>query len=164
MPANASIVLIAQQVAAATFFLAAATSSPDPVTLARDAAEAAQKVIQMSEEYVLLICFAGGIMGAMVAYSFNLFKGTAQQVALRFTGSSVLAAWAAPYFLLWREIPQTLIPCIFVSGCVGLVAHMLIPIISETFPSWIRSVGKKIGVLPPEESKADTKTQPVPKL
>lgn len=158
MPLGITPILITSAIASSAFLLAGATGSPDPMTLAHDAARAAQTVIQMSEERVLLIALGGGLLGALVAYGFNLFRGTPRQQAMRFVASAVAAMLSAPPYMLWRDIPQTVIPTISVAGACGLLAHMAIPIITDIFPRFLRSTLTK--GMPSEDGKESKRIDP----
>lgn len=158
MPAEAPIIIAATALSSASFFLAAGLGSPDPLTLAQDAAQAAQQVIQLSEERTLAICLGGGLLGSLVALGFNLFKGSWPQKAMLTVASTIFSVIAAPYFMLQQGIPLKLIPCVTVSGAIGLLAHLIVPMITDFFPRVFRFFFGKWFPLKSDEADPDAKT------
>lgn len=138
MPAESTIAIVAAASMSAAFFFAGAVTTPAQEVAVHDAVEAAQIISHASEERTLMIAFGGGIMGAFVSWGFGFFKGDGRQQAKRMAASAVAAPMVAPYYMLWSNIPQTVIPTVFVASAVGLLAHVLVPIVTEIVPQWLR--------------------------
>lgn len=142
MAAEPSALLIGATGATASFLVAAATGL-EAVDSARQAVQSAQEIARMSDGVIILVCAGGGFMGATTALGFKFLKGTWRDKGIMVVSSAMLATWGAPYFMEWRGIQMRIIPALFVSGAIGLLAHVIVPLVIELVPQWARAWAKK---------------------